>query len=152
MADMREVQKFLLCRLGTSWCALNLQGLGEVMRPQPVDPVAGMPDYVDGLAVIRGNPLPVVNLPRLLCGSTSETGTEERFVTAESDGRQLALRVDEVAGIVPLQSEIWSGLPSLLDSLQAQHLAALGSHQGHLLMLLRRANLLSEDLWERLKQ
>ncbi|MBN9416671.1 hypothetical protein ABS71_21700 [bacterium SCN 62-11] len=151
MADVVEVQKFLLCRLGTSWCALGLQGLGEVMRPQPVDPVAGLPEFVDGLAIIRGAPLPVINLPKLLCGSASDACDQERFVTAQSDGQQLALRVDEVAGIVPLDSDTWTRLPSLMDGLQSNHLSALGSHQGHLVMLLRRANLLSEEDWMRLK-
>lgn len=151
MAEAVEVQRFLLCRLGTSWCALGLQGLGEVMRPQPVDPVAGLPEFLDGLAIIRGTPLPVVNLPKLLCGAASTPCDQERFVTAESDGQQLALRVDEVAGIVPLQSDIWNRLPSLWDGLQSRQLAALGSHQGQLVMLLRRANLLSEDEWKLLR-
>ncbi|MBX3167229.1 MAG: chemotaxis protein CheW [Candidatus Eremiobacteraeota bacterium] len=148
MSEGLEIQRFLLCRLATSWCALGLQGLGEVMRPQPVERVAGLPEFVDGLAVIRGEALPVVNLPRLLCGSRSPEGTQERFVTAHSQGRQLALRVDEVAGIFPLKSEIWHALPSLLDGLQGDHLAALGSLDGDLVMLLRRTNLLSEADWE----
>jgi purine-binding chemotaxis protein CheW len=151
MAESVEKQRFLLCRLSSSWCALSLQGLGEVMRPQPVDPVGGLPDFVDGVSIIRGVPLPVINLPRLLCGLTSPGGSQERFVTAESDGQPLALRVDEVAGIYPLAEEMWRNLPSLLDGLQSEHVAALGNHDGHVVMLLRRANLLSEADWARLQ-
>lgn len=151
MADSVEKQRFLLCRLSTSWCALNLQGLREIMRPQPVDRISGLPDFVDGISIIRGLPLPVLNLPRLLCGSTSTAGSQERFVTAESDGQILALRVDEVAGIFALAEEMWRNLPSLLDGLQSEHVAALGNHDGHVVMLLRRANLLSEADWSRLR-
>lgn len=151
MLESVEKQRFLLCRLSTSWCALSLQGLGEVMRPQPVDPVGGLPEFVDGISIIRGAPLPVVNLPRLLCGSSSPGSLQERFVTADSDGQQLALRVDEVTGIFALAGEMWRNLPNLLDGLPAEHLAALGSHDGHVVMLLRRANLLSEADWARLR-
>lgn len=151
MSEGAEIQRFLLCRLATSWCALTLQGLGEVMRPQPVDRIAGLPEFVEGLAIIRGMALPVVNLPHLLCGSHSPAGDQERFITAHSDGRQLALRVDEVAGILPLNPEIWQALPNLLDELHGQHLAALGSLNGDLVMLLRRTHLLSEADWEVLR-
>ena len=152
MPGALEIQRFLLCRLATSWCALAIEGLGEVMRPQPVDRVAGLPEFVDGLAVVRGQVLPVVNLPRLLCGASSPEAPQERFVTAQSDGHPLALRVDEVAGIFPLKPEIWQGLPSLFEGVHRDHLAALGSlPDGQLVMLLRRTNLLSEADWELLR-
>jgi len=152
MPGALEIQRFLLCRLSTSWCALGLEGLGEVMRPQPVDRLAGLPEFVDGLAVIRGQAMPVVNLPRLLCGASSAPSPQERFVSAQSDGHGLALRVDEVAGIFPLKSEVWHGLPSLFEGVHRDHLAALGSlPDGDLVMLLRRTNLLSAADWESLQ-
>lgn len=152
MSEGVEIQRFLLCRVVNSWCALALQGLGEVMRPLPVDRLAGLPEFVDGLAIIRGKALPVINLPLLLCGSRSQADFQERFVTAQSEGRMLALRVDEVAGIFPLEAAMWHALPNLFEQLQGEHLAALGSLDGELLMLLRRTNLLSEADWEVLKR
>lgn len=152
MSKRVEIQQFLLCRLASSWCALGLDGLGEVMRPQPVDRVAGLPEFVEGLAMIRGLAVPVVNLPQLLCGVTSPEGSKERFVTAQSDGHALALRVDEVAGIFPMTPETWHALPTLLEGIHGDHLAALGSlHNGDLVMLLKRTNLLSEADWETLQ-
>lgn len=145
MLQSLENQRFLLCRLGTSWCALGLQGLGEVMRPQPVDPIAGLPAFVEGLAVIRGLAVPVINLPLLLCGQNSVPGLLQRFVTADSDGSQVALRVDEVAGVQILDAAAWRAIPSLVEKVHGDHLAAVGNLHGDLLLLLRRTQLLTQE-------
>ena len=149
MSRSVENQSFLLCRLNTSWCALEMQGLGEVMRPQPVDPIAGFPPFVEGVSIIRGEVTPVVDLTGLLCGQGGQFGALQRFVTIHSDGRQVALRVDEVAGIQVLEASIWQKLPALVEQVQGEHLTALASLGGELLLLLRRAQLLSPEQWAR---
>lgn len=151
MPNNFSTERFLLCRAAGCWCALSLQGLGEVMRPQPLEKLGRLPEFVDGLSVIRGKPLPVVNLPRLLTGKNSRPSAQERFVTAISEGHRLALRVDEVGSIRELETSIWSNLPSLLEEVHQEHVAAVGSLQGGLLLLLRRSNLISEDDWESLQ-
>lgn len=56
----------LLVRFAAHTCALDLAQVVEIMRPLPIERVAGAPDLVRGLAVIRGVPVPVVGLPASL--------------------------------------------------------------------------------------
>lgn len=125
-----------------------MQGLGEVMRAQPVKPVSGLPPFVEGLSVIRGRAIPVVHLSLLLCGAFSPLTDQQRLVTVDCDGHRVALRVDEVAGLQPLEMASWHKLPNLVEQVHASYLSALGSLGGELVLFLRCARLLSPEEWE----
>lgn len=150
MSLSMDNQRFLLCRLGACWCALELAGLSEVMRPQPVDPVAGLPAFVEGLSIIRGRPIPVIDLPLLVCGIAASLSGQSRFVSVDLDGGRLALRVDEVGGVQALPASIWWALPELVEKGQSEHLSALGCLDGELIVRLGRARLLNSEQWEAL--
>jgi purine-binding chemotaxis protein CheW len=60
---------FLLCRIGSSIGALALKDVRETMRPLPIEPLAGTPPFVLGLAIVRGFPTPVIDAARLLSPS-----------------------------------------------------------------------------------
>src|SRR5579864_4751234 len=68
----------LFVRAGAHMCALALSNVAEIMRPLPIAPLAGAPEIVRGLSVIRGAPVPVVDLGRLLGSEAQSPST--RFV------------------------------------------------------------------------
>ena len=70
----------LLCRVDTRLCALPLESIIETTRPLPIEPVAGAPDFVLGLSVVRGSAVPIVDAGRLLSGKPS---TPTRVCDAE---------------------------------------------------------------------
>jgi purine-binding chemotaxis protein CheW len=61
-----ERQSTLLCRVRERLCALPLAHVVETMRPLPIEPLGGMPGFVQGIAIIRGAPVPVVDAGALL--------------------------------------------------------------------------------------
>jgi hypothetical protein len=101
---------WLISRVQSRLCALALESVLETMRPLPIEPLAGVPEFVRGLPVIRGTPLPVIALaagslrqlqPLLrnaLTGSVAAIGTL---------ARQLPLALWD-AGLVP--EAPWAGL------------------------------------------
>jgi purine-binding chemotaxis protein CheW len=56
----------LLTRVGARLCAVPLAHAVETMRLLPVSPLADAPPFVRGLAIIRGQAVPVVDLGALL--------------------------------------------------------------------------------------
>src|ERR1700733_14675484 len=95
----------LLFRVRARLCALPLAHVVETMRPLPVEAMAGAPRCVRGLAIIRGAPIPVVDVAELLGeGSVqTDTGTRSqpaaRFVAVKVADRGIALAVDGVLGV-----------------------------------------------------
>src|SRR5579872_4717037 len=103
----------LLLRVGELRLAIDLAHVIEIMRPLPVEPMAGTPDFVSGLSIIRGAPAPVVSMPSLLA---TGGGTPSRFVLVRAGGRRVALAVHEVQGIFDLSSASPEDLPPLTQS------------------------------------
>lgn len=131
----------LLVRAGGSYCALPLAAVEETMRPLPVEPVAGAPACVSGVAVIRGHALPVVDLASLLGAKEEEPPT--RLISLRVDGRGVGLLVAAVEGVVYLSGSVET-LPPLLEDAEA--IAGLGARDGALLRLLAEARALPPEI------
>jgi purine-binding chemotaxis protein CheW len=140
----------LLLRVGARTCALPLTHVGETMRPLPVEPIIGMPPFVRGLSVIRGHPTPVVDLGGRL--GAGEGGVVTRFVTLRAGERQVALAVDAVLGVGSLDTSALEGMPPLLREASADTVAAIGTLDAGLLVVLRATRIVPAEVWEALAE
>ncbi|MEP7051404.1 MAG: chemotaxis protein CheW [Pseudomonadota bacterium] len=137
-------QNALLCHVGSFVCGLPLLHVIETMRPLALSPFEGMPPFVSGLSVIRGVPVPVVDLGRLLANERS--AKRERWVLARAEGRQVALAVERVIGLCSLPAPALSALPSLLGEASAEFVSRVGSLDARLLIVLESARVLPESI------
>ena len=69
-----------------------------MMLPQFVTPVPGAKDWVAGLANLRGQLLPIVDLRQFLGAGSSRNSRTARVLVAESDELLVGIVVDEVFG------------------------------------------------------
>lgn len=131
----------LICRVQTRLCALPMQHVVEIMRPLPIEAMAGAPAFVRGLIVLRGEPVPVVEAARLICHATSRPG---RFVSLVVGERRVVLAVDQVIGVRHVSADTLHALPPLLGDAGADYVDAIGLLDEQLLLILRAARLLPE--------
>jgi len=89
-----------------------MQMVLEVMRPLPIQPVRDASPFVLGLARVRGAPLPVVCLARLLGHPPPEA--HGRFLTVRAGAGLVVLAVDAVVGVNQPASADHGSLPPLL--------------------------------------
>jgi len=143
----------LLCKVETRLCALPLASVLETMRPLPIEAVSGAPDYVLGLSIVRGEPVPVVDAARIL--GASGTGFE-RFVVLRAGGRSIALAVSTVEGVRRLTGDSLTGdsgaddladLPPLLRGADSAAIASIGARDADLLVVLETVRLVPEDVF-----
>jgi purine-binding chemotaxis protein CheW len=128
----------LVCEIGTSQCALPLSSVIEIMRPLPIDPIAGSAKGVLGLSIIRGAPTVVVDAAVLL-GQTA--GAPTRFVMLRTGERRVALAVQGALGIRTIATEALHGLPPLLRDADSEVLERIASRDRDLLLVLEAAHL-----------
>jgi purine-binding chemotaxis protein CheW len=134
----------LLCRVERRLCALPLAQVEEIMRPLPVEPVAGAPAFVLGVAVVRGEAVPVVDVAALLGAGGSHA---TRMVTMRVDGRRVALAVDAVLGVHAIEEKSLADLPPLLRVAGADAMSAVGQLDAELLVVLESARILPDGVW-----
>lgn len=138
-------QALLICRVGTRLCGIPLEHVLETMRPLPVEPLGHLPDFVEGLSLIRGRPTPVVDTQCLLGGSV-EPRNRARFVTLRLGERYAALAVDAVLGVRQLDVGQLDELPALLRE-RNDLVVALGALDRELFLVLERSRLLPDAVW-----
>jgi purine-binding chemotaxis protein CheW len=138
----------LFVRAGAHMCALALSNIAEIMRPLPIEPLAGAPQVVRGLSIIRGGPVPVVDLGGLL-GSQVQ-GPSTRFVVIRAGKRLVALSVDAVLGIRELASAQIGAMPPLLRDAHAERVEAIGALDAELFLVLNAAHLVPDEVWQSL--
>jgi len=118
-------RKGLIVGLQSRICAVPLTHVIETMRPLPVEPLAGVPSFIRGVAIIRGVPTPVVDLGAVL-GRPNELA--ERFVTVRVDDKQVALSVNAVLGVRDLDTIMTvQELPPLLQGASKDVVEMIGT-------------------------
>lgn len=138
----------LVIRAGARTCALTLSDVVEIMRPLPVEPLAGAPEAVRGLSIIRGAPVPVVDLATLLGDSGQSPCT--RFVTIRAGERRIALSVDAVFGIREFAPSSLNDMPPLLRSARTDLIEAVGTLDAELLLALKAGRIVPDAVWDSL--
>jgi purine-binding chemotaxis protein CheW len=145
----RETALSLVCRVRSHLCALPLERVAEIMRPLPVTSLAGAPEFVLGMSVIRGTAVPVVDAGLLL--GSDEPPEATRFVTLNIEKRQVALAVEQIVGIRGLAGISLQDLPPLLREAKAELVAAIGMLDSEFLLVLQTARAVPESVWEALQ-
>jgi purine-binding chemotaxis protein CheW len=153
MTRAEEDDRFLLCRIGSRIGALTLKDVRETMRPLPIEPLAGTPPFVLGLAIVRGFPAPVIDAGRLLGPSASPSTpiSSARFISLKLGERTAALAVDAVLDVRSLAAGILADIPPLLGEAGADLVSALGTLDTELLLVLEAARLVPDSVWSVMK-
>jgi purine-binding chemotaxis protein CheW len=149
MHDTPPERTVLLLRTGATMCALPIACVVETMRPLATRPLAGTPAFVTGAAVVRGEPMPVVDLAALLTGAPA--ASPARFVLLRCGDRHAALAVDEVLGVERLAQDGDAAAP-LLAHAAAGSVSALRALDGALAVVLRGATLVPEDAFRAVRE
>lgn len=136
---------WLLCRAGSHHFALPMQHVVETMRMLPIEAVASCPPIVRGLSVIRGTPIPVIDVALLFGGQPGQCG---RLVTVRAGKRTIALATQAVVGVWETEDSELDDLPPLLGNAEA--IAGLKTLDQQLVFLLNVARVIPDDILARL--
>jgi purine-binding chemotaxis protein CheW len=142
-ADEAGRISWLLCRAGAFLCALPIEHVAEIMRLLPIEQISGAPKYVLGLSIIRGAPVPVVDLG-LIIGDQNTPAT--RLITIKAAARTIALAVEAVMGISAIAADAAVQLPPLLRDAATETVSAIGTLDAELIIFLRAARLVPEEV------
>jgi purine-binding chemotaxis protein CheW len=155
---------YLIASAASRLCALSLSDVGETLRPPSYQPVAGAPSFVRGLALIRGNTIPLLDLGALLGQVTespqrvitlrvgqhcnSQQGNSQQGSGQHHAGeRTVGLLVQSVVGVRKLPSGLFESAPKLLGQAAEECVALLGSLDAQLLVVLRSSKIVPPEVW-----
>lgn len=138
----------LIVGLASCVCALPLTHVIETMRPLSVEPISGVPSFVQGISIIRGIPTPVIDLGAVV-GTPNERA--ERFVTLRVGDRQVALSVNAVLGVRDLDTIMTiQELPPLFHTASKDVIETIGTLDEQVMLVLRESWELPDEVWRAL--
>jgi purine-binding chemotaxis protein CheW len=137
--------KALVLSAGSDLCAVPTDDVVEIMRALPVKPLPGLPPFLKGLSIIRGAPVPVVDLDCLLALDGCPALT--RFVTLKAGPRRIALLVEAILGVQAIDLNAFQETPPLLQAVKADFVQAIAAIDKQLLLLLRPIRVIPPSLW-----
>jgi purine-binding chemotaxis protein CheW len=135
----------LVCRSGSILLALPLDSVAETMRPLRIEPLADQPGFVLGVSIVRGAPVPVVDVAALL--GTESDSKPRRVVTLKLGARQVGLALDAVIGVRAIGAERLRDVPPLLREAAAEVVNGIASLDDRLLVALRGAFIVPPSVW-----
>ncbi|MDQ8204711.1 chemotaxis protein CheW [Pelagicoccus sp. SDUM812003] len=102
----------LVCfKLGDDEFGALIQHVREIDRLTRITPVPDAPDYIDGIANLRGEVLSVVNLRKRLQLEDKENDDKSRIIVADVEGQKTGLLVDSVSHVLRVPADVVTGPP-----------------------------------------
>jgi purine-binding chemotaxis protein CheW len=142
-SKVSDFNRLLVVRAANHSYGLNVADVMEIMRSLPIEPMAGAPEMVLGLSVIRGMPVPVVALAALF---KARDRPPTRFVVVRTGGKRVALAVDAVFGIHEFDPSLYHSMPQLLREAGTRVVDTIGALDSELLFVLNTARTIPEEL------
>lgn len=155
---MSEAVSLVLRPSADTLVAFPAEHVVETMRPLDVSPVVGAPELVVGVAVVRGRPIPIVDMALLLGSGRAAVGSSSsaahlRWVTVRVGTRRVGLQVAEVIGLRRLPAAVKTAAAApLLRGLARGTADALSVLDGELLVVLDTARILGPELWRMIEK
>ncbi len=145
--DQPGANPALIVRVRGALCALPLAEVVETMRPLPIEPLANTPDFILGMACIRGAAVPVVLLSALF-QNDHRHDPSTRFVTLRVGQHCIGLAVQSVVGVADLSQQVFGDLPPLLKTVRTELIQSLSTLDSEFLVMLDTARLVPDSVWQ----
>lgn len=119
----------------------------EIVRPPVMTRVPNAPHYMDGIANLRGNILPVINLRERLGLAARETDDATRVVVLDCEGVPTGVIVDSVSEVLHIEADIIEAPPQAVAGIEGQYLRGVAKiAQGKRLVMILAADMLIPDM------
>ena len=127
--DIKKSWQGLGFRIGAVQLIAPLEQVSEILTEVQLTEIPGVKSWVKGIANIRGNLLPVIDLAGLMTGTTAIMSSRSRIIASQHMGMSVGLVVDEVLGLRSFFVEDFSTKLAVDDEQIAPFLS--GSYQQH---------------------
>jgi purine-binding chemotaxis protein CheW len=140
------MRKYMVCVVGAERFAIPLSKVREVSSLNKITSLPGLPSAFMGLVNLRGNIIGAIDLATKLGmksqGEQAHGTNRVSYVIVEHAGRQIALRVSEIAEVITVRDEDVDHQIEKLDAGMKKGLAGVAkTEDASLIMLLDLARL-----------
>jgi purine-binding chemotaxis protein CheW len=125
-------------RLGNDEFGIDIGSVKEIIRVENITHIPEAPSFIHGLANLRGQIIPVLDLVRRLdITKKEESSVNARIIVTEFDHQLVGMLVDEVPGVLKIAEENIESTPELIQNeIKRDFIKGVGKLDNRLIILL----------------
>ncbi len=141
-AGNRKASQFVGFQLAEQEYLFRIEQIQEVVIIKQVTKVPQVPEYVEGVANLRGTIIPIINLRKLFSLEPQPAGEETRTIVVNVGDRSMGCMVDSVSQVMRIADEDIRPAPETITAGGADYVAGFARIQGRLMIVLNINELL----------
>jgi purine-binding chemotaxis protein CheW len=122
---------------------VDIDSVESIVNLLPITAVPDAPDFVEGVANLRGEVLPVIDLRKRLGLPLMEQTRDTRIVVAEVEGSKVGMKVDQVSEVLRVAEDAVEPPSPMVASVDSDSIVGIAKAEERLIVLLNLAELLS---------
>ncbi len=144
-----NVKQFLTFKVGSELYGIEVENVREVIELSYITTVPKTPDYISGIINIRGEVVPIVNLPVLFYNKFSDVTKFTCIVilelSDESEKYLIGIQIDAVSAVVDLKDENIEVTPDFGIKINPDYVLGVGKLNEKFIILLNIDSILMTD-------
>jgi purine-binding chemotaxis protein CheW len=120
-----DSQELVTCVLDKIEFGLDINAVQEIVRLPKITPVPKAPSYVEGVANLRGNVLPIINSRSRFGMQASDKPENNRVVVVELNGKPTGLIVDAVREVMHVSPKDVEEAPAVVQGVDGKFLKGI---------------------------
>ena len=138
-------QQWVCFKLGKEEFAVNILKVREIVRLQSITHVPQTPDTVAGVINLRGNVIPVIDLPKKLNMPATQRDDKARIIVFFFGNKLIGMIVDRVERVLRIREEQIEPAPDIGVGRIQEYITGMGKINNDLIILLNIEKILTEE-------
>lgn len=148
----RIVAQFVTFRIDGQAYAFRIDQIREIVILNQVTRIPQVPDYVEGVANLRGSIIPIINLRTLFGLPSKPLDSDTRTIVVHVGERLVGCQVDSVTQVVRIDHDAIRPAPDTVTGHGASYIAGFARVQEQLVVLIDINELLDPNKLEQVSR
>lgn len=148
----RNVAQFVAFRIENQSYAFRIEQIQEIVILDQVTKTPQVPEYVEGVANLRGSIIPIINLRKLFGLEPKPIDSETRTIVVNVGTRTIGCTVDTVSQVVRIAEDAIHPAPDTVSGHGASYISGFARVQEQLIVLLEVEQLLDPQKLEQVSK
>lgn len=148
----RNIAQFVAFSIESQKYAFRIEQIQEIVILDQVTKTPQVPDYVEGVANLRGSIIPIINLRKLFGIAPKPIDDETRTIVVNVGHRTIGCTVDTVSQVVRIAADDIRPAPDTVTAHGASYIAGFARVKDELIVLLEVEELLDPQKLEQVSK
>lgn len=127
-------KRYVVFLLNKIKCCMEIDFVREITEVMEIQPIPESPDYMEGVANIRGEVIPVINLKKRL--NIKEDQASKRLLVINADVSLLSFLVDEASQVIDINNSDIQEPNKIMKSMDNAFVEGIGIVKNELYIIL----------------